>query len=230
MPATCVRTTRPATAGELATLRERGKARGMVGCLAAGAVPVAVAALVVGLKLGLLFGLGVVVLVLVVVALFAHSFLQYHRPIRARQREDEAQATVEVLAIAAAEPIEIPPMHSSVSPAFAIELEGGRTLLLLGQWLSEEATFGGTPSDREGWDDDAGDAFGNALPPPFSFPTRDFTVHRFPISGEVLRIELTGPYVHPPELDLDLRAVNDAPSRIFDVVPSKLVEALPPAR
>jgi hypothetical protein len=169
MPAPCVRTTRPATATELATLRERGKARGMLGCMAVPAVCLVAGAIAVASTIGVLGG--------------------------------------------------------SVSPAFAIELEGGRTLLLLGQWLSEEATFGGTRNPS--LDDDAGEPFANALPPPHAFPTRAFTVHRFPISGEGLRIELTGPYVEPSELNLDLRSANGYPSRIYDVVPSKLVDVIP---
>ena len=117
---------------------------------------------------------------------------------RARIREDFANGTVEVLAITGAVPLNVPAMHSSVDPAFAIGLEGDRTLLLLGQWLSDPATFGRTRTDLTR-DDDAGDAFANGLPPPCAFPTGAFTVHRFPVSGDVVRIELAGEYIAPAD-------------------------------
>jgi hypothetical protein len=224
MAATCIRTTRPATATELATLTQRGQARGVLGCAAVPAVFAAGAAIVMAARFGLLAG-GVVVLVAALAATaVVVSFRSYWRPVQARIREDVASGTVEVLTIASAAPFHIPPMHSSVSPAFAFELEGGRTLVLLGQWLSEEATFGGTPDPVA--DDDAGDAFANALTPPNAFPTSAFVVHRFARSGEVVRIELTGPYLEPAELNLDLRPANDFPSRIYEVPPSKLAEVL----
>jgi hypothetical protein len=229
MPATCLRTTRPATGAELARLQGQGKARGMVGCLGVAAVPVVVVFVLVGQRFGILFGAGVLVLAAIVLAAFLVSFSKYLAPIRGRIRQDVAAATVEVLAITSAVPLSVPATHSSVDPAFAIELEGGRTLVLLGQWLSDPATFGGTQDDLAGADDDAGDPFANALPPPYTFPTRAFSVHRFPVSGEVVRIDIAGEYVEPPALagNVDLRAVNDFPSRIYDTVPSRLSEVLP---
>jgi hypothetical protein len=227
MPATCLRTTRPATAAELATLEARVKARGGFGCLATLSVPIAAAALSAGLRFGLVLGAAVVLVAAVVVGAFVVSIVKHQRPIRERQRQDLANGTVEILAVSSATPLNVPATHSSVDPAFAVELEGGRTLVLAGQWLSDPTTFGGTNEDAG--DDDAGDPFANALPPPYAFPTRAFTVHRFPVSGEVLGIELAGEYVEPPELggNVDLRVVNDYPSRIYDTVPSKLPEVLP---
>jgi hypothetical protein len=228
MPATCVRTTRPATADELAVLMARSEQRGAFGCLSALLVPFAVLALVLGLRGGWVIGAGILALGAILVGGLAVAFLRHRTPIRGRARQDHAAGTVEVLAVTGAAPLSITAMHSSVDPAFAFEIDGGRTLVLLGQWLREETTFGGTrdaPADA-----DAGDAYANALPPPNAFPTSAFTVHRFPISGEVLRIQLTGPYVQPPELNVDLRSASDYPSRIYDVVPSRLGEVIPAPR
>ena len=136
-----------------------------------------------------------------------------------------SQSRRETVAITSAVPLNIPAMHSSVDPAFAIELDDGRTLVLLGQWLSDPKTFGGTWKDLPE-DDDGGDAFANGLPPPYAFPTSAFTVERFPVSGTVVRIGLAGDYLAPADLAVDLRQVNDYPSRIYETPPSGLPEAV----
>ena len=177
-------------------------------------------------RAGWAFAAALIGAVLIVFAIFARSMTSYLRPIRERIREDLANGTVEILAITSAAPLHVPAMHSSVDPAFAIELDDGRTLVLLGQWLSDPKAFGGTWRDLPE-DDDAGDAFANGLPPPYAFPTSAFTVERFPVSGTVVRIGLNGPYVAPADLEVDLRPVNDYPSRIYETPAARLSEALP---
>lgn len=226
MPAACVRTTRPATDGELALLREQGKFRGSLGCLAVPLAFVLFGSVAIAGRVGYAFTAAVIAAVLILFAIVARSMTGYLRPIRERIREDVANGTVEILAITSAAPLNIPSMHSSVDPAFAIEIDAGRTLVLLGQWLSDPATFGGSSKDLA-TDDDAGDAFANGLPPPFAFPTSAFTVERFPVSGTVVRIGLAGDYVAPADLALDLRPVNDYPSRLYDTPASRLSEVLP---
>jgi hypothetical protein len=226
MAAACVRTTRPATEAELALAREQGKFRGALGCLAVPLAFVLFGSVAVAGRAGWAFAAALIGAVLIVFAIFARSMTSYLRPIRERIREDLANGTVEILAITSAAPLHVPAMHSSVDPAFAIELDDGRTLVLLGQWLSDPKAFGGTWRDLPE-DDDAGDAFANGLPPPYAFPTSAFTVERFPVSGTVVRIGLNGPYVAPADLEVDLRPVNDYPSRIYETPAARLSEALP---
>ena len=231
MAAACARTTRPATSAEVERLRAQASDHASFGCLTVLALPVALAGLFVGLRFGGAIGaIGAVVGVLAAAILIAPLLMAFRRhraPIRARIQQDVADGIIEVLAVTGAAPLAIPATHSSVDPAFAFELDGGRTLVLLGQWLGDPATFGGDAKTLR--DDDAGDAFANALPPPYAFPTRAFTVHRFPASGEVVRIDLGGEYVAPAELDgdIDLTKVSDYPSRVFDMPPSGLAGALP---
>jgi hypothetical protein len=226
MPAACVRTTRPATDAELALVREQGRFRGALGCLAVPLAFVLFGSVAVAGRVGYAFTAAVIAAILIVFAIFARSMTGYLRPIRERIRQDVANGTVEILAITSAAPLNIPGMHSSVDPAFAIDLEGDRTLVLLGQWLSDPATFGSASTDLPA-DDDAGDAFANGLPPPCAFPTSAFTVERFPVSGTVLRIGLAGDYVAPADLAVDLRPVNDYPSRLYEAPASRLSEVLP---
>lgn len=186
-----------------------------MGCLAVLALPFAATCFFVGERVaGLVVGAVAVALAVAAILAFYVSYHRFSAPIRDRVRRDIANASVEVLSITDAVAFNIPAAHASVDPAFAIELDDGRTLLLLGQWLSEPSTFGADAKDLPEADD--GDAFANALPPPCSFPTRAFTLHRFPISGEVVRVELVGDYVAPEDIDLDLRRVNDMPSRILE--------------
>ena len=230
MPAVCVRTTRPATDAERARLRSRASLRGAIGCLSVLAVPLIVVGVAAGVRFGWTLAAVVILAGALAVGVFARSFIADGRRSREWLRQDAANGSVEVLTITSATPLAIPATHSSVDPAFALELDDGRTLVLLGQWLASPETFGGRSADLE--DDDAGDAYANALPPPYAFPTSAFTVHRFPLSGEVVRIELAGDYVAPADLGghLDLTPVNDSPSFIVDAPPSRLAEVLPGRR
>lgn len=230
MPALCARTTRPATSAELAYLRAQAKDGASLGCLAVVALvalPSAATCFFVGERFGGAIGGALGFLASAIGAgAIARSLVKFSAPIRARIAQDLENGTVEVLKLSSVSPIDIPATHSSVDPAFAFELEGNRTLLLLGQWLSEPSTFGGDWKNVV--DDDAGDAFANALPPPYSFPTDAFTLHRFAVSGEVVRIDLDGQYAKPREVPVhvDLREANDFPSRIVDGPPEDLSAAL----
>jgi hypothetical protein len=227
MPAACVRTVRAASSQELDELRVRAKGWGTPGCATIIALPLVVTGFLVGLQPGGFVG-GVTGALLAAAALGCcfYSFHRFSSPVKKRMRQDLSNAQVEVLAIVDAVPLSIPASHSSADPGFAFELENGRTLLLLGEWLCEPDTFGG---DWKGLpDNDEGDNFANALPPPFSFPTRAFTVHRFPLSGEVLRISLESDYVAPETMegDIDLAALNDMPSRVLHCPLSDLAETV----
>jgi len=78
------------------------------------------------------------------------------------------------------------------APILAIDIGGGTILFLQGQWLLECGTYGAEIPRN-----DEGDEVFNGLPPPYAFPCSDFTVTRFPYSGEVLRIRVAGNYLAP---------------------------------
>ena len=224
MSAAYIRKMRPATTAELDALRKQSRTSGF-GVLAVLGLPFAATCSLIGEGVG--GSIGAAVGALVAAALAFSLWLSYYKDvsqIRARARKDLQSASVEVLALTDAVAVNIPATHSSVDPAFAIELQGGRTLLLVGPCLSEPSTFGGDWNDLS--DDDGGDAFANTLPPPYAFPTRAFTLHRFPHTGEVLRIELSGQYVDPVDIGhaLDLRLVNGMPSRLLECTLADLPE------
>lgn len=97
------------------------------------------------------------------------------------------------------------------APILAFDTGGGTILLLQGQWLLECETYGAELSRN-----DEGDEFFNGLPPPHSFPSTDFTITRFPNSGEVLRIRVAGDYSAPDAIVEALRPEYQfQPSEIF---------------
>jgi hypothetical protein len=218
MAATLTRSTRDATAEDIRVLERQAGVSSTLRHLLLMATALAAGAFVLGRFLGGVVG-GVVVAILVLgfFGWAATSFLRFHAPIRKRVDADLRNRTVEILDISGAQPFTIPADHSSVDPAFAIELDGNRTLILVGQWLREPRTFGGSHEQlRDG--DDEGDRYANVLPPPYAFPTSAFTVHRFPVSGVVVRIDIKGDYVAPAELvpQVELRKGVPADSHVLE--------------
>jgi len=227
VPASCLRTTRPATPAELAVLRAQLRPDSTMGCLVAVALPFLGVCFFVGEGFGQGWGGAAgTVLGMALVAAFARSWRRFIGPTRARIRQDLADAMVEVLTLDSVTPLEVPSNHSSVDPTFVIELDSQRVLILLGPWLVEPTTFGG--QWQEPHESDAGDAYANGLPPPYAFPTSAFRLERFPSSGEVVRIEITGDYVAPKRIDVDVNAalINDAPTRIIEGTAADLPAAV----
>lgn len=84
------------------------------------------------------------------------------------------------------------PLRPAPEPRLVAHVGEGTVLALQGEWLNEGARFGCTARETE-WDD----RHFNGLPEPWAFPCSAFTLHRLPISGRVLRIEVEGPYAEP---------------------------------
>ena len=77
-------------------------------------------------------------------------------------------------------------------PILAFDLGGERILYLQGQWLYDERKYGAPPRNEDPIEDVI-----NGLPHPYSFPSTDFTIARFPHSGEVLSIRVSGCCLSP---------------------------------
>ena len=102
-------------------------------------------------------------------------------------------------------------MVGNTGPNLAIDIGDAKILYLQGQWLYDCDIYGA--EHREG---DEGDEQFNRLPAPYSFPCSDFTISRFPNSGEVLRILVHGDYVQPADSVDALKPEHQfRPSEIF---------------
>jgi hypothetical protein len=98
---------------------------------------------------------------------------------RRNLRLDLARGVVELVIVDDAD-VALEMDNNTSSPVFAFELQGGKALALVGQWLWDARTYGAKPSDVI-----ETDQRGNDLPQPWSFPSTAFTVHRLTASGEV---------------------------------------------
>ena len=159
---------------------------------------------------------GAVLAVLVFIAV-ARSFAPFSRRETARAKAGQAAGVVEEIRVQAGRAVRWEGLHSSMDPTVCIDIGGGRLLLLLGQWMWDEATFG-VPGD-EGLEpsDEAAEKYVNGLPPPWSFPATRFTVRRVPATGHVLSIKIEGEYLQPAASALDLEQTK------LDVIPASAV-------
>jgi hypothetical protein len=110
---------------------------------------------------------------------------------RARLAEDADAGIVEEIAVCDPRVIEIG-LISDDEPILAFDIGEEKVLFLQGQWLGFESTY-----DAPELTGDAYEEFVNGLPEPYSFPCNAFTVLRFPHSGLVLSIRVSGPYLAP---------------------------------
>jgi len=204
MTTTCLVTTRDAADGELRQLRER----------CPNTVVATAIAVVIGFGVG--FGLGALVefgRTACIVSGVAWSLAclggMRGSVTQLRQRtRDLATGQIEVLEVRDAVPFLIAPREVSDDPTLFFELPDGRTLVLVGAWLSETQTFGDAPrAAEEGYEESSFDAYANHLQPPWSFPTSAFRLTRFAATGVVTRIEVLGDYVAP-------QTANVSPVRI----------------
>lgn len=102
-------------------------------------------------------------------------------------------------------------MVGNTGPNLAIDIGDEKILYLQGQWLYDCGIYG-----VESPENDDGDEMFNDLPAPHSFPCSEFTLSRFPNTGEVLRICVVGDYL-PPEATVEaLKAEHQfQPSELF---------------
>jgi hypothetical protein len=226
MPAKVSISIRPATPGELHRL-----GRGQPEELSMGLVMrLAFVFSVLGAYLGensggLVGGIFGFVFPLVLAGGFTISSKRSRGASRERIALDLKEGEVEQLTVEGAEPRLIHAKLKSVEPALAFELQGGRTLLLVGPWLSDPRTFDGPEALMPRGD---GRPYANQLVPPYAFPVDSFVLHRFAKSGNVARLDLHGEYVTPSPFGgaLSLMSLSGFQSRLLDVPLSKLAEAL----
>lgn len=218
MGAILQRSERPASPAELAEARRRISGAGSLGCAALFSVGIVTAGVHLGSQWSEVGAWIVGSLVAVIVTLALVGSARSAARLNARVRADVAAGKVELLDLRDAEPVNVQPARSAVSPGLLFDLDGGRCLVLVGQWLTAPETYGGSYVERSA--DAETDGESEAYPvsaPPYAFPTSEFTVIRLPRSGQVLRIERRGEYRRPgPARELDLTPIGDMPSRVID--------------
>jgi hypothetical protein len=164
-------------------------------------------------------------------ASFVAAELAFRRSLRAAREASEkdlAGGEVEVVRVETDRAIALEGDHSSVHPALAVDVGGGKVLFLCGQWAWDEERFGAEPAP-----DDEGEAWWNRCRPPHAFPSRRFTLTRLPSTGEVLRIDVEGEYLEPeqrPDVVVELASRNPKPSQLLTGSLDDLEAALPPVQ
>jgi hypothetical protein len=118
-------------------------------------------------------------------------FLPYERRLRRRAARDDHARIIQEIHVVNARVIELA-LISDNEPILAFDIGDGKILYLQGQWLRDPNTYGA--ASLEG---DPIEQFINGLPTPHSFPSSEFTVSRFPHSGDVLGIRVVGAYAAP---------------------------------
>jgi hypothetical protein len=86
--------------------------------------------------------------------------------------------------------------NDSVAPSLCIEIEDNRYLLLNGQWLYDEETYG--EESREYYDEES-ETF-NCYRKPFSFPSTEFEVWISNLDKQPQKIIILGDYIEPKEV------------------------------
>jgi hypothetical protein len=152
--------------------------------------------------------------VLVWIVMFLPLLVGYRRAEAAQRRRavrDADEGVVEEIHVSTNRVVEIA-LVSNNAPILAFDLGGQKILYLQGQWLYDEQRYGGSPSEE-----DPSEKVFNGLPPPNSFPSREFTITRFPHSGEVAGIRVSGPYLPPAAVVDALKPeYSFADSELFD--------------
>lgn len=139
----------------------------------------------------------------IAVCLCAWTFRKLSRELnRSKARGTQAAADdslIEEWRIEASRVVQLIP-HGEDEPVLCFEVEPNRIVMLKGQWLWEESTYG-APRIK----DDPDENFLNGLDKPYSFPSRKFTVIRWPKSGKVAGIRVSGDYMAPEESKVEIK-------------------------
>lgn len=138
-------------------------------------------------------------------------FQRVERRQRRRAWHDLAAQTVQEIHVTDARVLEIGLINDN-APILAFDIGGNKILYLQGQWLRNGETYGAQPLEGDPYDE-----FINGFPEPHSFPSTEFTITRFPISGEVVGIRVAGKYLAPAaEVEALRREYEFGPSEVFD--------------
>ncbi len=123
---------------------------------------------------------------------FLWKFSRLERRRRQRASQDRDERIIQEIHVRDPRVIEIGLINDN-EPILAFEIGDNKILFMQGQWLRDEAIYGADPLE-----DDPRDDIFNGLPEPHSFPSTEFTISRFPNSGEVVGIHVSGSYLAPP--------------------------------
>lgn|ERR1700722_641043 len=134
------------------------------------------------------FGWSVAAIFFVIVMLM---FARFERRRRQHAFKDNKAQIVQEIHVTDPRVIEIA-LISDNEPILALDVGNNAILFLQGQWLRDPTTYA-----TEQAEDDPSEEFINGLPAPFSFPSSEFTLSRFPNSGEIIGIRVAGVYVAP---------------------------------
>ncbi len=118
-------------------------------------------------------------------------FLPYERRRRRSAARDDQAKIVQEIHVVEPRVVEIGLINDN-EPILAFDIGDNKILYLQGQWLRDYGTYG-----VDGPEGDPFDEFLNGLPEPNSFPSSEFTITRFPNSGDVLSIRVAGKYAAP---------------------------------
>lgn len=224
-------TTRPADEEELQALEVRAQEDAFAGCvvrgiviIGAGALPIALAVSVLikiisgdgfrgTLDLAVHFG-GILLSLPVAIALGRKILAAHNEGPHARDRNDELEAGVVQVIEASTDGAVLfhPYDRDGCNTGLAIDIGGGRTLVLYGAALDDEEIF-----DAEEWSPEHDPPIG--LRSAFAFPAERFTIVRTPTTGYILSIATSGAFVEPEVRDMpgiDTNAMTDRESLVLD--------------
>ena len=117
----------------------------------------------------------------------------YGREEQALRNADERAGLIQEIQVSVSRVAQIEPA-GDCEPNLVFDIGDGKLLLLQGQWLYDPKTYGASKPDG-----DPIEEFVNGLDPPYSFPSTDFDVVRFPHCGNVPSIKVRGEYLPPEE-------------------------------
>jgi hypothetical protein len=118
-------------------------------------------------------------------------FIPYDRKQRRLASRDHEAQTVTDIHVIHPRVMEISPIGNT-APILAVDIGDDTILYLQGQWLLDYEVYGANGSGGE-----QHEHMLNGLPAPYSFPSTEFTISRYPHSGEVIGIHVAGEYVAP---------------------------------
>lgn len=149
------------------------------------------------------------------------AYVPYERRQRCLASADTEADSITDIQVTNARAYELGPV-GNLSPIFAIDIGDEQILYLAGQWLYDPSTYGAPDLAIDEQERSA-----NGLPAPYSFPTDDFTITRFPVSGEVVAIATNGNYIAPIQtVDAMKTDFQFQPSEIFHGSLDRVAEVL----
>ena len=150
--------------------------------------------------MGLIVG---VAIGLILCAVSIVNFRPYEKQFRLRAQADLKAGIIQELSVSARAVATISSLNG-LEPVLAFDIGDDQILILQGQWLWDGGIYEAEPLIGDSYEE-----FFNGFPEPNSFPSTEFMISRFPISGEVVRIRVSGAYMAPDEVRAELTSMHD---------------------